>query len=105
MGTTVFVEDFNPKSGCWNRTLVVDLADFDIDVTYPSKYGGVVRIRYVDEHGNELSKDKVKTKPLTSKRFNATLEPISEEEIPWNYDKVEEKIVVKKSKKKTSLFK
>jgi hypothetical protein len=94
MGTTVYVEDFDPKAQCWNRTLIIDANDFDNTIKYDSKYGGITRIRYVDENGKGIFEPEEKNKPLTPKLVVDTLEPDGKDEIG------EEKTVGKKPKKK-----
>ena len=94
MSDKVYVEDFNPSSGCWNRTAIFDLEEFDKNVVYTSRYGGVVRIRYVDENGNEVSLKEtivveeeipVKEKTLTEEISDDTMEV--EEEKPIGFKK------------------
>ena len=82
MGNKVYIEDFNPSSNSWNRTAILDIEEFDKNVVYTSRYGGVVRIRFVDEDGKELLKKDVVVeerivrdeKSLTDKKSDATME-------------------------------
>ena len=110
MGTKVYVEDFNPKSGCWNRTGIFNSEDFDTNTTFPSKYGGVVRIRYVDEVGKVLqpiAKEVVKEIleiPGAEKVFEKAFDKVRKEEKVLteeiSSDNMETEEVVKPRKKK-----
>ena len=88
MGNKVYVEDFNPSSKCWNRTAIIDMQDFDDNINYTSKYGGIVRIRYVDENGKEFAPKELEKEVLVVEE-----EKVLTEEIPD--DKLEVEEVVK----------
>jgi hypothetical protein len=93
MCSKVYIEDFNPSSGCWNRTAIFDLKEFDKNVVYTSRYGGVVRIRYVDENGNEISLKETKKVPVKEKTLT---EEISDDTMEVDEVEEEESVGFKK---------
>jgi len=101
MGVTVFVEDFDPKGGCWNRVLVLPVEEFDSTIKYESKYGGIIRIRYVGEEEKGLPKSEVNRKSLTEEEPVVTMES---DELSLGEEIVTNKPNYKKSKKKKTLF-
>lgn len=91
--TKVYIEDFNPKSGCWNRIKVVDEADFDPSIIYTSKYGGLVRVRYEVIGRGEITESEVQEETfekdeesfsLTNEKSDDTVE---ENEESYEYDR------------------
>ena len=60
--TIVHLDDFDPKNKIWNTVLSTKLENFDTSVEYPSKYGGVTRIRYVKEPGDIVVMKEVEKK-------------------------------------------
>jgi len=47
---TITVEQFNPKSQCWNKLYEVDAEDFDQDAPFAmDRYGGPYRVRDTTE--------------------------------------------------------
>ena len=91
MGNKVYVEDFNPSSKSWNRTAIIDMQDFDDSITYTSRYGGVVRIRYVDENGKELVSNELEKEVLMVEEEKVLTEEVLD-------DRLEEEEVVEEEK-------
>jgi hypothetical protein len=79
MGNKVYIEDFNPSSGYWNRTSIFDLEEFDKNAVYVSRYGGIVRIRYVDDNGDEIPSKKSKKEIVVEEKISIIEKPLTEE--------------------------
>jgi len=46
---TVIIEQFNPKSGCWNKIAEVDRDEYDPAAPVENRYNGPYRTRVVGE--------------------------------------------------------
>lgn len=63
---TVIVEQFNPRTNCWNKLYEVDADEFDSKAPFRvDKYGGAYRTRTV----GEVVKKKPKRVSYSSKYF------------------------------------
>ena len=57
---TVIIEQFNPKSGYWNKLYELNEADYDAEAPIPDKYGGPFRTRFVNcEVVEDISEEEI----------------------------------------------